>query len=132
MVYEKIYFEVYSNDQYIWRKINIAQLYFILERPDLCFYIFRLTDIYRFLTMYMVKNHLLLENLRISKRSLSILKKFQHNLSVANIKYNYAILFLSQIYWSFVHMFQNILSHRLKLYTLRFGFPIEVPSLFIS
>ena len=30
LVYEKIYFEVYTNDQFIWHKNNIAQLYFIL------------------------------------------------------------------------------------------------------
>ena len=27
VVYEKIYFEVYTNNQYIWHKNNIAQLY---------------------------------------------------------------------------------------------------------
>ena len=27
VVYEKIYFEAYTNDQYIWHKNNIAQLY---------------------------------------------------------------------------------------------------------
>ena len=31
VVYEKIYFEAYTNDQYIWHKNNIAQLYFIWE-----------------------------------------------------------------------------------------------------
>ena len=30
MVYEIIYFEAFTNDQYIWHKNNIAQLYFIL------------------------------------------------------------------------------------------------------
>ena len=30
VVYEKIYFEAYISDQYIWHKNNIAQLYFIL------------------------------------------------------------------------------------------------------
>ena len=29
VVYEKIYFEAYTNDQNIWHKNNIAQLYFI-------------------------------------------------------------------------------------------------------
>ena len=32
VVYEKIYFEAYRNDQYIWHKNNIAQLYFILTK----------------------------------------------------------------------------------------------------
>ena len=35
VVYEKIYFEAYRNDQYIWHKNNIAQLYFILRRAKL-------------------------------------------------------------------------------------------------
>ena len=30
VAYKKIYFELYTNDQYIWHKNNIAQLYFIL------------------------------------------------------------------------------------------------------
>ena len=29
VVYEKIYFEAYTIDQYIWHKNNIAQLYFM-------------------------------------------------------------------------------------------------------
>ena len=33
--YEKKYFEAYTNDQYIWHKNNIAQLYFILGRVEL-------------------------------------------------------------------------------------------------
>ena len=35
VVYEKIYFDIYTNDQYIWHKNNIAQLYFILGRAEL-------------------------------------------------------------------------------------------------
>ena len=35
VVYEKIYFEAYTNDQYIWHKNNIAQLYFISGRAEL-------------------------------------------------------------------------------------------------
>ena len=35
VVYEKKYFEAYINDQYIWRKNNIAQLYFTLETAKL-------------------------------------------------------------------------------------------------
>ena len=34
VVNEKKYFEVYANDQYIWHKNNIAQLYFILGRAE--------------------------------------------------------------------------------------------------
>ena len=29
VIYEKIYFEAYTNDQYIWHKNSIAQLNFI-------------------------------------------------------------------------------------------------------
>ena len=35
VVYEEKYFEAYTNDQYIWHKNNIAQLYFILGRAKL-------------------------------------------------------------------------------------------------
>ena len=33
--YEKICFEAYTNDQYIWHKNSIVQLYFILGRAEL-------------------------------------------------------------------------------------------------
>ena len=37
VVYYKIYyFEAYTNDQYIWQKNNIAQLYFILGTTKMC------------------------------------------------------------------------------------------------
>ena len=35
MSYERIYLEVYINNQYIWLKNNTTQLYFILGRADL-------------------------------------------------------------------------------------------------
>ena len=34
VISEKIYFEAYTNDQYIWTKNNAAQLYFISHRSD--------------------------------------------------------------------------------------------------
>ena len=34
-VYGKIFFGVYTNDQYIWHKNNIAQLYFIFGTAEL-------------------------------------------------------------------------------------------------
>ena len=43
VVYQKIYFEAYTNDQYIWHKNNIAELYFILGRAELRWKIFLLT-----------------------------------------------------------------------------------------
>ena len=36
VVYEKLYFKAYKNDLYISYKNNIAQLYFILFRAELC------------------------------------------------------------------------------------------------
>ena len=63
VVYEKIYFEAYTNDQYIWFKNNIALLYFILGRAELCFkfssWLRDITDIYRFLIVHMVKTYFL-------------------------------------------------------------------------
>ena len=35
VVYEKIYFDAYTNDQYILHKNNTAQLYLILGRSEL-------------------------------------------------------------------------------------------------
>ena len=35
VAYDKIYFEVYTNDQYILHKNNIAQLYLILRTAKL-------------------------------------------------------------------------------------------------
>ena len=67
VVYEKIYFEAYTNDQYIWHKNNIAQLYFILERSKLRWnfssWLRDAPDIYRFPVEHMFKIHFLLENL---------------------------------------------------------------------
>ena len=67
VVYEKIYFEAYTNDQYISHKNNIAQLYFILGRAELRWNFSSLlrdaSDIHRFPTLHMVKTHFLLENL---------------------------------------------------------------------
>ena len=47
----------------------------------------------------------------ISGASLSQLEKYQHSSAVPNMKYNCAILFLCQMYWSLC-MLQNIFSHR--------------------
>ena len=67
VVYEKIYFEAYTNDQYIWHKNNIAQLYFILGRAELCWNFSSepkdAPDINRFPVEHMFKIHFLLENL---------------------------------------------------------------------
>ena len=65
--YEKIYLEVYINNQYICVKNNTAHLYFILGRAELHWNFSSLlrdaTNIHRFPTVHVVKNHLLLENL---------------------------------------------------------------------
>ena len=114
VVYEKIYFEAYTNDQYIWHKNNIAQLYFILGRAELRWnfssWLKDASDIYRLPILHMVKTHFLLENLWISKPSLSILKKFQRSSALPNIKYNCSILFLCQMYRSFVYASKYIFS----------------------
>ena len=55
-------------------------------------------------------------NLRISKASLSKQEKLLHSLALPNIKYNCAILFLSQLYLLFI--LQNVFSHRPPLYDL--------------
>ena len=90
VVYEKIYFEEYSNAQYIWHNNNIAQLYFILGRTELHWnfssWLRDASDIHWFPTLHMVKTHFLLENQLISKPSLSILEKFQRSLALPNIK----------------------------------------------
>ena len=52
----------------------------------------------------------LLENLWISKPSLSVLEKFQSNSAVPNIKYNCTILFLCEMYCSFVYALKYIFS----------------------
>ena len=76
VVYEKIYFEAYTNDQYIWHKNNIAQLYFILGGAELCWnfssWLRDASDIHRFPTLHMINTNFLLENLWVSKPSLSI------------------------------------------------------------
>ena len=65
LVYEKIYFEAYTNDQYIWHKNNIAQLYFLLGRLKLHWnfssWLRDAPDIYRFPVEH--KIHFLFENL---------------------------------------------------------------------
>ena len=60
-------------------------------------------DIYRFPVMHMVKTEFLLENLWISGASLCLLEKFQCSSAIPNMKYNCAILFLCQMYLSFVY-----------------------------
>ena len=80
VVYEKIYFEAYTNDKYIWHKNNIVQLCSILRTAELhCnFYnwLRDAPDLYRFPVVHVVKSYFLLENLWISGASLGILDKF--------------------------------------------------------
>ena len=60
LVYEKKYFEAYTNHQYIWPKSNIAQLYFILgkaeRRWNFSSWLRDVPDIYRFPVVHMVKS----------------------------------------------------------------------------
>ena len=114
VVYEKIFFEPYTNDQYIWHRNNIAQLCFILRTAKLHWnfssWLRDASDIYRFPTVHMAKTHFLSENLWISKPSLSLVEKCQCSSAVPNIKYNYIILFLCEMYWSFVYALKYIFS----------------------
>ena len=99
VVNEKIYFEAYTNDQYIWHKNNVAQLYFILGWK-FSSWLRDAPDIYKFPTVHMVKTHFLLKNLRLSGASFSMLEKFQHSSAVPSVKDNCGVIFLCQMYWS--------------------------------
>ena len=94
VVYQKIYFEVdlYTNDKNIWQN-NIAQLYYILGRAELCWNSSSLlgdaSDIYRFVVVHMVKIHFPLENLWIFGASLGLQEKCSS--AFPYTKYNYAI-----------------------------------------
>ena len=52
----------------------------------------------------MVKTHFLFENLWISETSLGMLEKFKCSLALPNIKYNFVVLVLSQLYWLFIYL----------------------------
>ena len=66
LVRGKIYLASYINNQYLWFKNNIAQLYFILGRADLCCNLSILPLIFiDFLTVHLVKTHFLMENMWI-------------------------------------------------------------------
>ena len=56
----------------------------------------------------MVETHFLLKNLWISVPSLGILEKFQSNLALSNIKYNFPVLFWSQLFWLFIYAPKSI------------------------
>ena len=114
VVYEKIYFKAYTNDLYIWHKNNIVQLYLILGRAELRWNFSSILkdgpDIDRFSNRKWVLTMCSVGNLWISEASLSRLEKFQCSLDLPNIKYNCAILFLCQMYWSFVYALKYIFS----------------------
>ena len=120
VVYEKINFEAYRNDQYIWHKNIIALLYFILRRAEphwnFCFWFRDAPDISRFSVVHMVKTHLMLENLRISGAfsGRSLLEKFQYSSAVPNInivvQYYFSVKCIG--HWC---MLQNLFFHRTPL-----------------
>ena len=74
VVYEKMYLKAHLNNQCSWLKNNTTQLYFILGRANLSWNFSSLLrgvpDVHRFPTVYMIKTHLLLENLWIPEPSL--------------------------------------------------------------
>ena len=114
VAYEKIYFKAYTNDLYISHKNNIAQLYFILGRAELRWNFSSMLkdgfDIHRFSNRKWVLTMCSVGNLWISEASLSKLEKFQCSSALPNIKYNCAILFLCEMYWSFVYASKYIFS----------------------
>ena len=104
LVYEKIYFETYINNQYNWHKNNVAQICFILERAEFSWNFFSwLMDapqIHRFPAVHIVETHFLLETLAISEPCSGILERFQHTCSSAlpniNIIVQYCFLWSSR------------------------------------
>ena len=48
----------------------------------------------------------------ISKASLSKLEKFQHSLTLPNVKYNCAVLFWDQLYWLFIYASKYIFPYK--------------------
>ena len=81
-IYEKIYFQEYINNQYIWHKNNTAQLYFILGRADLHWNFFSIpkndSDIHRFCSRKWV----------LTMCTVGNLGKFQCSMALPNITYN--------------------------------------------
>ena len=63
MVYEKIYFKAYINNQYIWHKNSTEYFYLILERAELRWTTSSLIrdapDIHRFRMVHMVETYFL-------------------------------------------------------------------------
>ena len=49
-------------------------------------------------------------NLQISEPSLGIVEKFQHSLTLTNMKYNYAVLFFRHMFWLFSYAAKYIFS----------------------
>ena len=98
VVYRRIYFEAWIDNEYNGLQNNTRELYFILgwaKRKLLWkFSSFHASDIH---------THSLLKNLWISEPSFPNSK---HSSALSNIKYKYALLFLSQLYYLF--MLQNI------------------------
>ena len=113
-LWENIFWSI-PDDQYISYKNNIAQLHFILGRAELCWNFSSILkdgfDIHRFSKRKWVLTMCSVGNLWISEASLSQLEKFQCSSALPNIKYNCAILFLCQMYRSFVYALKYIFSY---------------------
>ena len=106
-------------------KIILHNYISLLGRAELCWnfssWLRDAPDIYRFPVEHMFKIHFLLENLQISGTSLGSLEKFQHSLALPNTKCNCVILFLCQMYWSFLYCFKifYLIDHHCKTPQIR-------------
>ena len=94
--------QAYINNQHIRYQNNTSQLYFILERANLCWYFTSLlrndSDIHKFPSIHMVKIYFLLENLWISQSSLGIQEKIQCTLPLVYIIVQ-CYLYVKQFGW---------------------------------
>ena len=104
------------NNQYICVKNNTTKLYFILGRAELRWNFSTIpqdgSDINRFLTAMCT-----VRNLWISEPSWGIVEKFQRSSALPDIKYNFVVLFLRQMYWLFIYVSKYFLiDHHCKRY----------------
>ena len=96
-LWENIFWSIHKWSIDLTQKLYWTIIFYIRDSQvmlELFSWLRNASDIHRFPTLHMVNIHFLLENLWISKSSLSIFEKLQCSLAVPNIKYNCTILFL--------------------------------------
>ena len=113
VAYKRIYFELYTNDQYIWHKNNIAQLIFYI-RDNLHWNFSSIPQRWSWYSQIFQQevglNHVHYwksVNIRGIPKSTG---KIQCSSALPNTKYNCAVLFLCQMYQSFVYPSKYIFS----------------------